>query len=108
MMITKEFRKDENNEDVLFKEVMLYSDAMNLCNECSQVNKLIKALEENKEMRLSGRVDYIKGNRDEQLIRWSQDNIKQDRKTLDKFLKEFYEKNKPDDMLDANDAAGAQ
>jgi len=45
MMITKEFRKDENDNDVLYKEVMLYYDEMKLCSSCSQVDKLIAAME---------------------------------------------------------------
>ena len=98
MMITKEFRKDENNKDVLFKEIMLFYDEMKLCKDCSQIEKLITALEDNKALQLSGRKNYVEGDRDIKLIRWSQDNIKQDRKTLDKFLKEFYAKNMPADM----------
>ena len=50
MMITKEFRKDENDKDVLYKEVMLYYDQMKLCVNCSQVEKLITAMEANEAM----------------------------------------------------------
>lgn len=70
MMITKEFKKDENGNDALFKEIMLFYDQHKLCLECSQVNKLIKAMEENKDMQLSGRKDYIHNDRDLMLIRW--------------------------------------
>lgn len=98
MIITKEFRKDENDKDVLYKEIMIYYDQFKLCNESSQVEKLITAMEANTAMALKDRKDYFIDDRNVRLIRWEQDNIKQDRKTLDKFLKDFYAANKPDDM----------
>jgi len=76
MMITKEFRKDENDKDVLYKEVMVYYDQMKLCKDWSQVEKLITAMEANTAMALSDRKDYVLDDRDVKLIRWSQDNIK--------------------------------
>jgi hypothetical protein len=70
MMITKEFRK-EDGKDVLYKEVMLYYDQMKLCASCSQVEKLIAAMEANPAMQLSDRKDYVVNDRDIKLIRWS-------------------------------------
>ena len=90
MMITKEFREIDG-KDELFKEVMVFSDGHKLDDSQSRVNELITALEADKAMELCDRKDYIHNDRDLKLIRWNQKNLTQDRKTLDKFLKVFYE-----------------
>jgi hypothetical protein len=47
-------------------------------------------METDKGMRLNSKKEYIVNDRDLRLVNYQQGNIVKDRKTLDKFLKGFY------------------
>jgi hypothetical protein len=90
MIITKEFKKVEGKEK-LFKEIMLFADQTIVKDDTTQLDKLMMTLEKDQTMKLHDKKDYFAQDRDLRLINYQQGNIAKDRKTLDKFLKNFYE-----------------
>ena len=89
MIITKEFRKVEKKKHLL-KEIMIFADQAILDDDKTQLQTLMGALENDKDLNLQDKKDYIGDDRDIRLVNYKQGNIVKDRKTLDKFLKGFY------------------
>ena len=89
MIITKEFRKIDDASK-LFKEIMIFADQTILSDRQSDLQKLFTVLEKDKSLKLHDKKDYLTNDRDLRLVNYQQGNITKDRKTLDKFLKGFY------------------
>lgn len=93
IIITKEFLKIENSthKKVLLKEMMIFADQDILTDDKSCLKTLVGALENDKDLKLSDKKDYIGDHRNLRLVNYKQGNVVKDRKTLDKFLKNFYQ-----------------
>ena len=69
MIITKEFRKIENKK-VLFKEKMIFADQAILSDDKTQLQQLFTSLENDKDLKLLDKKDYVGDDRDIRLVNY--------------------------------------